>query len=86
MPGMRFPRRRRYEEHQREERRYEERRRRRGFNALWAFFWLILVIILLGLIFGGYRKGTPIHNGSMIRPGIAAGLSTLSISTLSSRG
>jgi hypothetical protein len=29
---------------------------------MWAFFWLILLIVLLGLIFGGYRKGTPIKN------------------------
>jgi hypothetical protein len=33
------------------------RRPRRSLNALWLLFWLILVIILLGLIFGGYRKG-----------------------------
>lgn len=33
------------------------RRPRRSVNALWLFFWLILIIILLGLIFGGYRKG-----------------------------
>ena len=56
----------------------EERRRRRGgFNVLWAFFWLILLITLLGLIFGGYRKGTPIHNGSWVTTGV---------SVLSSRG
>jgi hypothetical protein len=29
-------------------------------NALWLFFWLILIIILLGLIFGGYRKGSKV--------------------------
>ena len=51
MPGFRLPRNRR-----------DERPRRRGFNALWAFFWLIVLIIVLGLLFGGYRKGTPIHN------------------------
>ncbi|MBR7832201.1 hypothetical protein KDL01_02955 [Actinospica durhamensis] len=57
MPGFRLPRNRR-----------DERPRRRGFNALWAFFWLIVLIIVLGLLFGGYRKGTPIHNpGSWMR-------------------
>lgn len=75
MPGMRVPRIRiRIREVD------EERRRRRGgFNVLWAFFWLILLITLLGLIFGGYRKGTPIHNpGSWVttvttRDGIVGG-------------
>jgi hypothetical protein len=72
LPGLRIPRRR----HHREE---EDRRpRRRGFNVLWAFFWLILIIILLGLIFGGYRKGSQINNpGSWVTAGI---------SVLSSRG
>lgn len=57
MPGFRIPRNPR-----------DERPRRRGFNALWAFFWLIVLIIVLGLLFGGYRKGTPIHNpGSWVR-------------------
>lgn len=45
------------------------RRRRRGvadgaaprpLGCFWPIFWLILVIILLGLLFGGYRKGTKI--------------------------
>ncbi|HTJ68033.1 MAG TPA: hypothetical protein VL551_10920 [Actinospica sp.] len=53
-------------------RREDERPRRRSFNALWAFFWLILIIILLGLIFGGYRKGTPVNNpGTWISTGIS---------------
>jgi len=37
-----------------------EGRPRRSVNALWLFFWLILIIILLGLIFGGYRKGSKV--------------------------
>lgn len=49
MPGLRIPRRRPPQ---------DGRRPRRSLNALWLFFWLILVIILLGLIFGGYRKGS----------------------------
>ncbi len=45
------------------------RRRRRGtadsasprpLGCLWPIFWLILIIVLLGLLFGGYRKGTKI--------------------------
>ena len=64
MPGLRIPR--------RERQPREERRRRGGFNVLWAFFWLILIIILLGLIFGGYRKGSQIKNpGSWVTVGIS---------------
>lgn len=64
MPGLRIPR--------RERPAREERRRRGGFNVLWAFFWLILIIILLGLIFGGYRKGSQINNpGSWVTVGIS---------------
>lgn len=66
MPGMRF-RRRRY---------YDERPRRRRTSAIWALFWLIVLIVVLGLIFGGYRKGTQINNpGSWITVGssISAG-------------
>ena len=51
----------------------DERRRRRFFSPLWAFFWLILLIIVLGLIFGGYRKGTQINNpGSWVTVGSAS--------------
>lgn len=32
----------------------------RPLGCLWPIFWLILIIILLGLLFGGYRKGTKI--------------------------
>jgi hypothetical protein len=52
LPGKRFPSR----------RRRDERPRRRGFSVLWALFWLILLIVVLGLIFGGYRKGSPISS------------------------
>jgi hypothetical protein len=58
LPGLRF---------QRREYR-DERRRRRSLNPLWLFFYLILIIIMLGLIFGGYRKGTPIKNGGLGAP------------------
>ncbi len=71
MPGFRLPRNRRDERLRR-----EERPRRRGPSALWAFFWLIVLIIVLGLLFGGYRKGTPIHNpGTWIRA-VAATISS----------
>jgi hypothetical protein len=64
LPGLRIPR--------RERPAREERRRRGGFNVLWAFFWLILIIILLGLIFGGYRKGSQIKNpGSWVTVGMS---------------
>ena len=29
-------------------------------GCLWTIFWLILIIVLLGLLFGGYRKGTKV--------------------------
>lgn len=51
MPGYRYRLRRREA---------REGRSRRPLNALWLFFWLILIIILLGLIFGGYRKGSKV--------------------------
>lgn len=59
---------------QRRERRElrDERRRRRGLNPLWLFFYLILIIIVLGLVFGGYRKGTPIHDGGLGRNAAAS--------------
>lgn len=37
---------------------------RLGRRSVW--FWLlvvVLIILVLGLIFGGYRKGTPINSG-----------------------
>ena len=79
MPGLRIPR--------RERQPREERRRRGGFNALWAFFWLILIIILLGLIFGGYRKGSQINNpGSWVTVGMRVPSGQSSVAELSSRG
>jgi hypothetical protein len=30
----------------------------RSLGCIWPVFWLILIIVLLGLLFGGYRKGT----------------------------
>jgi hypothetical protein len=32
----------------------------RSIGCLWPLFWLILIIVLLGLLFGGYRKGTKV--------------------------
>jgi Na+/proline symporter len=32
----------------------------RPFGCLWPLFWLILIIVVLGLLFGGYRKGTKV--------------------------
>lgn len=32
----------------------------RPLGCLWPIFWLILLIVLLGLLFGGYRKGTKV--------------------------
>lgn len=29
----------------------------RPLGCFWPVFWLILLIVLLGLLFGGYRKG-----------------------------
>lgn len=47
--------------------RFRRRRQARGENAaprplgcLWPVFWLILLIVLLGLLFGGYRKGSKV--------------------------
>lgn len=77
MPGSRIPRfRLSVSREPRDEHEHERKPRRRGFggfNPIWGFFWLILLIILLGLIFGGYRKGTPVHNpGQPLFPGRAA--------------
>lgn len=38
-------------------RQYEPGARRRP-SVWWVMLWVIVVIILLGLLFGGYRKGT----------------------------
>jgi hypothetical protein len=54
-------------------RRRRERRRRtdgsrpRSLGCVWPLFWLILLVVLLGLIFGGYHKGTKV--GSQIEFG-----------------
>lgn len=32
----------------------------RPLGCLWPIFWLILIIVILGLLFGGYRKGTKV--------------------------
>jgi hypothetical protein len=43
--------------------------------VIWALFWIVVLIVLLGLIFGGYRKGTQINNpGSWVsvRTGISS--------------
>lgn len=49
----------------REDRRRAERRERRGLRprplgCLWLVFWAVLIIVLLGLLFGGYHKGTKV--------------------------
>ena len=51
---------------------WRRRRRRDGqaagprpLGCLWPLFWLILLIILLGLLFGGYRKGTKVSAPGM---------------------
>jgi hypothetical protein len=64
LPGLRFPGKVPGFRSRRQDERYERdgRRRRRYFNPLWIFLWLILLIIVLGLLFGGYRKGSKINN------------------------
>lgn len=42
----------------RRRRRAEDPAAPRRLGCLWPLFWLIVLIVLLGLIFGGYRKGT----------------------------
>jgi hypothetical protein len=42
----------------REDRR--ESRRPRPLGCLWLIFWLLLIIVLLGLLFGGYHKGSKV--------------------------
>jgi len=51
----------------RERRRREDGSRPRRLGCWWPLLWLILLIVLLGLIFGGYRKGTKV--GSQIEFG-----------------
>ena len=50
----------------------------RPLGCLWPIFWLILIIVILGLLFGGYRKGTkagapqPTHRSSSYSVALAA--------------
>jgi hypothetical protein len=50
----------------------------RPLGCLWPIFWLILIIVILGLLFGGYRKGTkvsapqPAHRSSPYSVALAA--------------
>jgi hypothetical protein len=68
LPGFRFPGRFGFRRTPR-----EDRPRRRRFNPLWALLWLVVLIIVLGLLFGGYRKGSPVKNpGSWVTVGSAA--------------
>ena len=41
----------------------------RPLGCFWPLFWLILLVVLLGLLFGGYRKGTKIGAPSSVAPG-----------------
>lgn len=41
----------------------------RPLGCLWPIFWLILIIVLLGLLFGGYRKGTKVGAPQPAAPG-----------------
>lgn len=45
----------------------------RPLGCLWPVFWLILIIILLGLLFGGYRKGSKIGAPAPRPHSLAAG-------------
>lgn len=38
----------------------EDGSRPRRLGCVWPVFWLILLLVLLGLVFGGYHKGTKI--------------------------
>jgi hypothetical protein len=44
-------------ERRRRRRRGEEQTRPRALGCLWPMLWVVLIIILLGLLFGGYHKG-----------------------------
>jgi hypothetical protein len=48
----------------RRRRQREDASRPRSLGCVWPLFWLVVLIVLLGLIFGGYRKGT--KDGSQI--------------------
>lgn len=40
----------------------------RPLGCFWPLFWLILVVVLLGLLFGGYRKGTKVGAPERVVP------------------
>jgi hypothetical protein len=40
----------------------------RPLGCFWPLFWLILLIVLLGLLFGGYRKGTKVGAPQRVVP------------------
>jgi hypothetical protein len=44
----------------RQRRRREDGSRPRSLGCIWPVFWLIVIVVLLGLIFGGYNKGTKV--------------------------
>jgi len=52
----------------RERRRREDGSRPRRLGCFWPVLWLIVLIVILGLIFGGYRKGSKV-GGSQIEFG-----------------
>jgi hypothetical protein len=57
-------------------RRREERRilrRRRPLGCLWLVLGIVLIVVLLGLLFGGYRKGTKVSAPVLdLRPPVSA--------------
>jgi|HubBroStandDraft_1064217.scaffolds.fasta_scaffold576341_1 hypothetical protein len=63
--------------------RREDGSRPRSLGCVWPLFWLILLIVLLGLIFGGYRKGTKVGSqpqfvgSSIVSSGSAHGSAAL---------
>jgi hypothetical protein len=40
----------------------------RPLGCFWPLFWLILLVVLLGLLFGGYRKGTKVGAPERVVP------------------
>ena len=50
----------------RERRGGQDGSRPRPLGCLWPMFWLILLIVLLGLLVGGYHKGTKIGSQSEV--------------------